>query len=113
MTSMANEGGCVLLGRGSQIVLKNHPKAFHVLLEAEHEDRVKFMMERYSLSREEAQKIIKEKERQRAAVASNIFGVNIDDPSLYHIVLNRSRLPFDWAVDCVAELFRRFMKAME
>ena len=35
MTSMANEGGYVLLGRGAQLVLKNHPKAFHVLLVAE------------------------------------------------------------------------------
>jgi cytidylate kinase len=113
MTSMGNEGGYVLLGRGSQLVLKNHAKAFHVLLVAEYEDRVKFMVERYNLSRPEAEKIIKEKERQRAAVASNIFGSNIDDPSLYHIVLNTTLMPFDWALDCVADLFGRFVKAAE
>ena len=113
MTSMANQGGYLLLGRGAQLVLKNHPKVFHALLVADYEDRVKFMVERYNLSRSEAEKIIKEKERQRAAVASNIFGANIDDPKLYHIVLNTSRLPFDWAVDQVADLFRRFMKAVE
>lgn len=113
MTSMANQGGYVLLGRGSQLVLKSHPKAFHVLLVAEYQDRAKFMVERYNLSRTEAEKTIKEKERQRAAVASNIFGANIDDPSLYHVVLNTTRLSFDWAVDCVADLFSRFMKAVE
>jgi len=113
MTSMANEGGYVLLGRGAQLVLENHPKSFHVMLVADYEDRVKFMLERYSVPRPEAERIIKEKERQRAAVASNIFGVNIDNPNLYHLILNTGRLPFDWAVDCVAELFRRFMKAME
>jgi len=113
MTSMANEGGYVLLGRGAQLVLKNHPKGFHVLLVADYEDRVKFMVERYSLSRSEAEKIVKEKERQRTAVASNIFKANIDDPRLYHIVLNTTRVPFDTAVDCVADLFRRFMKAVQ
>ena len=113
MTSMANEGGYVLLGRGAQLVLKNHPKGFHVLLVADYEDRVKFMVERYSLSRSEAEKIVKEKERQRTAVASNIFKANIDDPRLYHIVLNTTRVPFDTAVDCVADLFSRFMKAVE
>jgi cytidylate kinase len=113
MTSMANEGGYVLLGRGAQLVLKNHPKAFHVLLLANYEDRVKFVVERYSLPRPEAEKMIKEKERQRAAVASKIFGANIDDPKLYHIVLNTDRFPFDWAVDCVADLFSRFRKAVE
>jgi cytidylate kinase len=113
MTSMANEGGYVLLGRGSQLVLKNHPKVFHVLLLANYEDRVKFMIERYSVSKPEAEKMIKGKERERAAVASNIFGANIDDPSLYHVILNTGRFPFDWAVDCVADLFSRFMKAVE
>jgi cytidylate kinase len=113
MTSMANEGRYVLLGRGSQLVLKNHPKAFHVLLVADYEDRVKFMIERYSLPSPEAEKIIKEKERQRTAVASNIFGANIDNPNLYHLALNTGRLPFDWAVDCVADLFSRFMKTAE
>jgi cytidylate kinase len=113
MTSMANEGGYVLLGRGSQLVLKNHPKSFHVMLVADYEDRVKFMGERYSLPRPEAEKIIKEKERQRTAVATKIFGANIDDPKLYHIVLNTGRLPFDWAVDQVADLFSRFTKAVE
>jgi cytidylate kinase len=113
MTSMANEGGYVLLGRGAQLVLKNHPKSFHVLLVADYDDRVEFMVERYSLSRPEAEKIVKEKERQRTAVASNIFKANIDDPRLYHIVINTTRLPFDTAVDCVGDLFSRFMKAVQ
>jgi cytidylate kinase len=110
MTSMANEGGYVLLGRGAQLVLRSHPKAFHIFLVAEYEDRVKFMVGRYNLSRPEAEKIIKEKERQRAAVASKIFGVDIDNPRLYHIVLNTSRVPFDGGVEAVAGLLSRFMK---
>lgn len=112
MTSMANEGGYALLGRGAQLVLKTHPKAFHVLLVADYEDRVKFMVQRYKLSSAEAEKIIKEKERQREAVASNIFGVEIDDPNLYHMVLNTSRVPFDSAVESAGDLFSRFMKEL-
>ena len=112
MTTMANEGGYALLGRGAQFVLERHPKVFHVLLVAEYEDRVKFMVDRYNLSDDEAKKIIKEKEKQRAAVASNIFGADIDDPRRYHIVLNTSRVPFDSAVDSVGDLFSRFMKEL-
>ena len=62
------------------------------------------------LSREEAEKIIKEKEGQREAVASKIFGSSIDDPKLYHIVLNTSLIPFDWAVETAGDLFSRFRK---
>jgi hypothetical protein len=110
MTAMANEGGYVLLGRGSQLILRTHPKVFRILLVAEYEDRVKFMVQRYHLSEEEAKKIIKEKEGQRAAVAMNIFGADIDDPKLYHLVLNTSLVPFDWAVEIAGDFFARFRK---
>ncbi|MCU0595696.1 MAG: cytidylate kinase-like family protein [Desulfobacterota bacterium] len=110
MTAMANEGGYVLLGRGAQIILRDHPKVLRILLVAEYEDRVKFMVQRYDLSEEEAEKIIKEKESQRAAVATNIFGVDIDDPRIYHLTLNMSLMSFDWAVDVAADFFVRFRK---
>jgi cytidylate kinase len=110
MTAMANEGGYVLLGRGSQLILRTHPKVFRILLVAEYEDRMKFMVQRYRLSEKEAKKIIKEKETQRAAVATKIFGADIDDPKLYHIVLNTSLIPFDWAVESAGDLFFRFRK---
>lgn len=112
MTTMANEGRYVLLGRGAQLVLQAHSKVFHILLVAEYEDRVKFMVDRYNLSREEAEKIIKEKEGQREAVASKIFGANIDDPKLYHLILNTSRVPFEWAVQCAGDLFAQFMNEL-
>jgi hypothetical protein len=110
MTAMANEGGYILLGRGAQIVLRDNPKVLRILLVAEYEDRVKFMVQRYHLSEGEAKKIIKEKEGQRAAVATNIFGVDIDDPRIYHLVLNMSLMPFDWAVEVVGDFFVRFRK---
>jgi cytidylate kinase len=110
MTAMANEGGYVLLGRGSQFVLREHPKVFRILLVAEYEDRVKFMVQRYGLSEQEAKKIIKEKENQRAAVATKIFGADIDDAKLYHIVLNTSLIPLDRAVEGAGDLFFRFRK---
>jgi len=112
MNTLANEGGYVLLGRGAQFVLEGHSKVFHILLVAEYEDRVRFMVDRYTLPREEAEKIISEKENQRAAVASKIFDANIDDPRRYHIILNISRVPFDWAADCAGDLFARFKKEL-
>jgi cytidylate kinase len=113
MTAMAVEGGYALLGRGSQLVLKGHPKAFHVLLVAEYEDRLRFMMEHYQLDEEQATKTIKEKERQREAVGTKIFEADINDPKLYHMILNTSRIPIDWAVDSVGDLFSRFMKKLD
>ena len=109
MKSMAKEGGYVLVGRGSQFILKDHRRAVHLMLVGEYEDRVKFVMERYDLLRSEAEALIKEKEKQRAAIASNIFEANIDDVSLYHLVINTSRTPFDCAVDSVSCLVAQIL----
>jgi len=109
MTPLADAGGYVLLGRGAPLVLKNHPKAMHLLLVGEYEDRVRFMITHHGLSRDEAEKIIKAKRKERAAVASVVFGENIDDHTLYHLVLNTSRLPLEWAIELATDLLTRFM----
>lgn len=111
MTSLADKGGYVFVGRGAQLVLKDRPDAVHILLVAEYEDRVKFLVQHYQISPSEAEAMVKQKERQRAAVAANIFGVEINDPALYHMVVNTSCIPFDWAVDSASNLLlTRFMK---
>jgi cytidylate kinase len=34
----------------------------------------------------------------------------MDDPSLYHIVLNTSRMPYEWALETVYQLVARFIE---
>jgi cytidylate kinase len=109
MGSMAERGGFVIVGRGAQFVLKGHPKAIHVLLTAAYEDRVQFLVKEYSLSRQEAEDLIREKERQRTGVGEKIFNSDINDLSLYHIMLNTSLIPFDWAEETVFDLVAKFL----
>jgi len=68
---------------------------------AEYENRVRFLMKGYSVSRPEAKAFIREKEEQRAAVAEKIFNSDINDLRLYHLVLNTSLVPFEWAEESV------------
>jgi hypothetical protein len=108
-TAMAQEGGYVIIGRGSQFVLKDHPQVLCVLLVSRYESRVSFIMDRYGLSRVEVESIIREKEKQRAALASRLFQADIDNPDLYHIVLNTSLMPFEWAVEAVSQMLTRLI----
>lgn len=108
-TAMANEGGYVIVGRGAQFILKGHPKAIHVLLVADYESRVSFLMGQHKISRSDAEKTIRAREKERTALASRLFEENIDDASLYQIVLNTGTMPYDWVVDTVSELVTRFM----
>jgi len=111
MTAVAAEGGYVLVGRGAQFVLKGHPNAIHVMLAGEYENRVRFLMEKYNFSRAEAERTINEKEKQRAGVASNVFESDINDFGLYHVVINTTLVPFDWAVDTVVSLVNRLIQS--
>ena len=79
------------------------------MLAAEYEDRVQFLVKNYDLSRSEAEESVKEKERQRGSVASRIFQTDVNDPKLYHVILNTSLLPFDWAVETVIDLVSKFL----
>jgi cytidylate kinase len=109
MGAMADQGGFVIVGRGAQFVLKGHPKAIHVLLIAEYEDRVQFLIKGYNLSRQEAEDLIREKERQRAAVGEKIFKSDINDLRLYHVMVNTSLVPFAWAADAISDLVAKFL----
>ena len=106
-SAMANEGGYVIVGRGAQLILKDHPRAIHFLLVANYEDRVKFLEEHHNLTRAQAENEIQAKERERAALGSRLFDADMDDMSLYHMVLNTTRMPYEWVVDTVCQLIGR------
>jgi cytidylate kinase len=106
---MANEGGYVIVGRGAQFILKGHPKAVHVLLVADYESRIAFLVDHHKISRSEAVRIARVRQRERATVASRLFKANIDDLGLYHIVLNTSLMPYEWGVETACQVVNRFM----
>ena len=64
-TPMADKGGYVIIGRAAQFILKNHPKVLHVLLVADYESRIDLLVNKHDLSRAEAEKAIRIKEKER------------------------------------------------
>jgi cytidylate kinase len=107
---MAKEGGYVIVGRGAQFILRGHPNVMHVLLVADNRSRIEFLVGHHKISRSEAVKKIRTKERERAAVASRLFKSCIDDLGLYHIVLNTGLMPYEWAVESVCQVVNRFIE---
>ncbi len=102
ITHAAREDNVVIVGRAGQYILQDHPKAFHVLLVAEKEDRIKFMEKHYSLSRTEAENVVDVYGKRRTNLYRMFGKQDYDQPSLYHIVLNMSKLNMD--MDRAAEL---------
>jgi len=83
------------------------------MLVADYESRVAFLQEHYNLPRSEAEKIIREKERERASIASKLFDTDINALNYCHMVLNTGLTPFETAVDIATDFVERFLKLLD
>ena len=104
IAQIADEGNAVILGRGSQYILNDHPDAYHILLINEFENRVKFMEQRYDLSHTKAVQIVKYEDKRRLSLYRKLGKQDYEKPSLYHLVLNMSRISLDQALTLVCSL---------
>ena len=104
IAQFADEGDVVILGRGSQYILNDHPDAVHILLVNEFENRVKFMMERYEMSRKKAERTVVSEDRRRVSLYKRLGKSDYEDPQLYHMVLNMGRLDLETGRDMVCKL---------
>ena len=103
IAQIADEGDVVVLGRGSQYILNDHPDAFHILMLDEFDNRVRFMKEHYELSETEAAKVIRSEDKRRKALYQKLGKTDYDDPFLYHLVLNMGRISLEEAQRLVCE----------
>ena len=106
IAKMADEGNVVILGRGSQYILNDHPDAFHVLLIDEIENRIRFMKEHYAMAEKQAARVVAAEDKRRWNLYSKLGKKDFDSPSLYHVVLNMSRFSLEKASQLVCDLVR-------
>jgi cytidylate kinase len=106
IAKMADEGDVVILGRGSQYILNDHPDAFHILLIDEIENRIKFLMEHYDLNEKRATRIINNEDKRRMGLYSRLGKKDYDSPSLYHLVINMSRFSLEKAAKLACDMVK-------
>ncbi len=104
IAQIAEEGNVVVLGRGSQYILHDHPDAYHVLLVSDLQSRVKFMTERYDFSESQALQIINREDKRQLNLYRKIGKTDYDNPALYHLVLNMAKMELATAVRLIANL---------
>ena len=107
IAQFADEGDVVILGRGSQYILNDHPDAVHILLVNEFENRVNFMVDRYEISRKKAERTVVNEDRRRVSLYKRLGKSDYENPQLYHMVLNMGRLDLETGRDMVCKLVER------
>jgi cytidylate kinase len=95
-------GGAVVLGRAGAIVLADEPGALHVRLTGPLEARLAQAAEMEGLDPGEALRRQRASDGARRAYVRTFYGRDPEDVSLYHLVLDSTRLSFDRCVDLIA-----------
>jgi cytidylate kinase len=104
VAKMADEGDVVMLGRGSQYILNDHPDAFHVLLIDELEHRIKFIVDRYNVSEKQATRIVNNEDKRRLSLYRRLGKEDYENPGLYHLVLNMNRFSLEQASTLICKM---------
>lgn len=91
LSSIAQRGKVIVVGRGANLILK---QGFHVRLVAPVETRVKNLMVINKYSRSEAVKEIEEGDKERKEFVRRVFNEDIDNPLNYDLIINIVDLNF-------------------
>ena len=102
------EGNVVIIGRGSQYVLRGYEDVWKILLVGDLEYRIDFFKNRFKLSRSEAENAVKRRDQIRSRFL-NFFleAESHNDPLTYDMVLNMTRLSMEQAEKMALTLISR------
>jgi hypothetical protein len=98
----AASGEGVILGRGAAFLLRDQPDVLRVRLHGPAEARVRRAMELQGLDEDTARRGLARTDRAHAEYAKRFYGVNIDDPRLYHLMLDGSAFPVEECAELIA-----------
>ena len=101
---IASQDNVIIIGRGGQYILADYPNAYHFLLVADPEFRIKFMMDHYHLDRKQAQVVVDKQSKRRLHLYRYFARTDYDQPAHYHLVFNMRKVPMESAVQAVCQL---------
>lgn len=105
---IADEDNTVILGRGSQFILQDRKNVFRLLIVADLKDRIEFIEKSWNISRKEAEKAIRKREKQRDAFLKYFKQGHPNSLNLYHVIINTSKMDFDQAEDLITYMVKSF-----
>lgn len=94
-------GNVIIIGRGGNIVARRLPGVFHVRLHGSLETRVRRVVENRGMTPEAALAWIKQGDLGRQRYLRHYFDADINDPLLYHLILNTDLVSAETASELI------------
>lgn len=97
------EGNAIIMGWGSQCILKGKPGTLHVRLKKDPELKIREMVETHDYSRKEAETKIRQEEADLKAYLKHYFNEDWNDARLYDLVIDMGKNSVAQAVEMICE----------
>jgi cytidylate kinase len=97
-------GNCVIVGRSSQCVLRNEPRAMHVMVYAPLEEKLERMKQRHP-HEHDLRRLLHSIDAERLRCAQDYFGCDLRERGLYHLCVN-STLGIDICAELIVHAIR-------
>lgn len=108
---VASKGNCVVVGRCSRYILRDHPGLISVFLYADLSSRVQRAMDEYGLAAEKLAERIRKMDKSRSDYFRYYTGEKWDDLRGYDLVINTGKVGIDGAVDTIMSYLQDVQKA--
>ena len=97
----ASRSGGVVLGRGGAVVLASVPGALHVHLGGDRDGRIERVMTLQATDRATAARRVEAHDRARGDYVRGCYGIDGDNPALYHLMIDATALGVDVCVELI------------
>lgn len=107
---LAEGGHVILVGRAANVITAKLPNVFHVRLVGSLENRIARVEEVYDFDRHAALAYIKSQDDAKRLYLKEYFGRDIEDPELYHLIVNTDRISYGEAAKLIGEAVIHWFK---
>jgi cytidylate kinase len=103
---LADKGDVVIVGRGSQAILRDYPGSLHVGITAPFEMRVRRIARRDGIAEDKAKEFVEESDKGRLDYHHKYFKIDPTDADLYDIVINMAHMSDEAAAELIIAALR-------
>ena len=109
---LAEGGYVILVGRAANVITAELKNVFHVRLVGSLDQRIENTRLAHNFDRHTALKQVKAEDEAKKLYVKEYFGRDIDDPELYHLIVNTDRFSHEQAAWLIGDAFTNWHKSV-
>jgi len=104
LCSIAALGQAIIVGRGGAAITQKIPTGIHVCIIAPIDWRIENLRNYPDRASKASMEIVKQADKERESFVKKYLGVDVNDPGLYHLVMNSALVTIEEQVELIVKL---------